>query len=95
MLLDVIKEITVIMGHYDVEIFLIFFISDVGAKNLHDEVTTEHIDHLNFPILVLAVLKDSFNGNNFSCLSQSAFEDLSKSALTDEPDYVNFVHEEP
>lgn len=84
-------KIFFVISHHDVQVLLPFFIGNITSQYLYDKIIFEHLDYLYLAIFVSGVLYYSFYCNDLSCFSISASEDLSKSALTDELDYLDIV----
>lgn len=82
-LLDILVQIAVVMGHDNVKVLLPIVICNVRAQNFHDELVAQHVNHLDLTVFVFAVLHHSLNRHRLSCLFQPPLEYLSESALPD------------
>jgi hypothetical protein len=80
----VVEEVTVVVGHCDVQVLGLFFVGVVAAKYTHNEVAPQHVYDLDFSVFVFGVLENFFDCNDLSCSFYDAFVDFPEGALSDD-----------
>lgn len=90
-LFDIVVQITVVIGHRDIQKLHFILESIVAAQNLHYEVSFEHIHYLDFPVLIFGILEYLFDCDDLACSFYDSLVDLSESALADDLQQFDIV----